>query len=205
MRLSFDEYQAGAAGTAHYPGIGVEQSYSQGESGPEVVWANYVYPTLGLCGEAGETATALALAETKPDYRDDIKKEMGDVLWYVAALCKEFGILMSSLVRAELFYDFEYRYGSSGLTYDNATLGAELCAKAALIAEQVKKAVRDDRGHIDPKRMPTIEYGIVEVLALLVMIGNKHSIRFEDVAQTNLDKLASRAARGVLGGSGDNR
>lgn len=67
------------------------------------------------------------------------------------------------------------------------------------------KAIRDDGGIITPEREQLMlkEAGDIDWgLALLAdVMGWKRSV----VAQTNLDKLASRAQRGVIGGSGDNR
>ena len=57
-----------------------------------------LYPALGLAGETGEVCEKI-----KKVYRDnngvftndkveEIKKEMGDVLWYLQALCNDLGI-----------------------------------------------------------------------------------------------------------------
>jgi NTP pyrophosphatase (non-canonical NTP hydrolase) len=77
MRLS--DYQERSRATAVYPGAG----------------DNLLYPTLGLCGEAGEVAE-----KVKKMVRDDggalsaerraaLSKELGDVLWYVAQVATE--------------------------------------------------------------------------------------------------------------------
>jgi NTP pyrophosphatase (non-canonical NTP hydrolase) len=56
---------------------------------------NWIYPALGLAGETGEICEKI-----KKAIRDDggrmtderrilLRKEIGDVLWYVAAMCSE--------------------------------------------------------------------------------------------------------------------
>ena len=81
--MDFNIYQQQAATTAVYP-----------ES------AKYVYPTLGLCGEAGEVAEKIkkvirdnggVFTEEK---KKEIIKEVGDVLWYIAALLSDLGVTM---------------------------------------------------------------------------------------------------------------
>ena len=80
--MTFNEYQDEAMSTAIYPYKG----------------ANLSYPVLGLCGEAGEVAE-----HAKKVLRDDegvitdarvdsMVKELGDVLWYVAAVAHELGV-----------------------------------------------------------------------------------------------------------------
>lgn len=80
--MDFEEYQKLSKETAMYPKIG----------------ENYVYPTLGLVGEAGEIAEKI-----KKVFRDNngvldeerkqmLKKELGDVLWYLAQLSTELGL-----------------------------------------------------------------------------------------------------------------
>ena len=80
--MTFEEYQKLARTTAKYPKIG----------------ENFVYPAMGLAGESGEV-----LNKIKKIFRDDggivkderlaeIKKELGDLLWYIAQLCTEFGV-----------------------------------------------------------------------------------------------------------------
>jgi len=85
--LTFNEYQLKAKETALYPNLG----------------KNPYYPALGLSGEAGEIANKIKkIMRDKNDIisdedRDDIKKELGDVLWYVAAVADEFGLKMGEI------------------------------------------------------------------------------------------------------------
>jgi len=91
--LTFSEYQEKAKETALYPNVG----------------SNPYYPTLGLTGEAGEISNKVKKIMRDKDgliddeTRDDIKKELGDVLWYVAAVASEFGLNMGDI--AEKNYD----------------------------------------------------------------------------------------------------
>jgi NTP pyrophosphatase (non-canonical NTP hydrolase) len=113
--MEINKYQEEARKTAMYPNAGND----------------FIYPALGLVGEAGEIANKLKkvirddevtnVMDMSNEKRQEIAKELGDVLWYIAQLSSEMG------------YDLEY------------------------------------------------------------------------IAQANIDKLASRAERGKLGGSGDNR
>lgn len=91
--MDFAAYQAGAMKTAVYPDRG------QG---------NFTYPALGLAGETGEICEKL-----KKAIRDDggrvsaerlalLSKELGDVLWYVAALCTELGLEMDHVAAENL-------------------------------------------------------------------------------------------------------
>lgn len=85
--LTFDEYQKAAQTTAQYPDAG----------------RNVYYPTLGLAGEAGEVAEKIKKlmrdnnGVLTPERRDALRKELGDVLWYVAALCSELGLSMGDV------------------------------------------------------------------------------------------------------------
>lgn len=76
--MTFKEYQHKARQTAIYPASGYP----------------WVYPALGLCGETGEIMEKLKRVirdGTEPD-REALKKELGDVLWYLSNLAWELGI-----------------------------------------------------------------------------------------------------------------
>lgn len=90
--LSFEHYEARAGETARYPGRG---------SG------SLVYPVLGLNGEAGEVAEKLKKIirdreGVVGDERASLIKELGDVLWYVAACCHELDVSMAEVAQANL-------------------------------------------------------------------------------------------------------
>lgn len=82
--MDFKEYQERAGDTAIYPKVG----------------ENFIYPTLGLAGEAGELANKIKKIErdhggiVTPEIREIVKKELGDLLWYVARLSTELGLDM---------------------------------------------------------------------------------------------------------------
>ena len=91
--LNFDEYQEGALRTAVYPGRGA---------------GNWIYPALGLAGESGEIAEKIKKAlrddagKMSDERRAALRKELGDVLWYVAAMCSELGLTLSDVAQANL-------------------------------------------------------------------------------------------------------
>ncbi|NDJ75065.1 MAG: nucleoside triphosphate pyrophosphohydrolase family protein [Chloroflexi bacterium] len=92
MALTFSEYQQRTADTAKYPDVG----------------RNPVYPTLGLAGEAGEVCEKVKKVlrdqdgQFDPDAVAAIKKELGDVLWYVARLAAELDLPLDEIAADNL-------------------------------------------------------------------------------------------------------
>ncbi len=98
---SLNRYQALAGRSAIYPGKGTPLGLA--------------YVALKLNGEAGEVAENVGKAmrddnlmawpgdNLTPERRDKIRKELGDVLWYVAAMATEIGDTLSSLAVDNLY------------------------------------------------------------------------------------------------------
>ena len=87
--MDFEEYQKRSRKTAIYPNKG----------------NNFVYPVLGLVGESGEVAEKIKkvlrdnggiVDETR---KEEIKKELGDVLWYLAQIATELDISLNEVAR----------------------------------------------------------------------------------------------------------
>ncbi len=77
--------------TAVYPGSGT--------CGVEEV----SYLTLGLAGESGEVAEKTKKLLRDGTYsRDAMKKELGDVFWYLVRLCKAHGLVPSEVIAANV-------------------------------------------------------------------------------------------------------
>lgn len=97
---------------------------------------------------------------------------------------------------ATAFYPGEYRVFYPAL---------KLNGEAGEIAELVGKAIRDDNGVISDGRRAAIIKELGDVLWYIAALAVDLGASLEAVAQGNIDKLASRAQRGVLRGSGDER
>ncbi|MEB3262937.1 MAG: nucleoside triphosphate pyrophosphohydrolase family protein [Synechococcus sp.] len=95
------------------------------------------------------------------------------------------------------------RYPDAGQNPIYPTLG--LCGEAGEVADKVKKVLRDGGGVFDDAVRQGLEAELGDVLWYVAQLATELGLDLEAVAQANLDKLASRAARGVLGGSGDTR
>ncbi len=90
--MNFSEYQEKSRKTAIYPNIG----------------NNWIYPTLGLCDESGEVAGKIKkIIRDKGgvidnDSKEEIKKELGDVLWYISQLSTELGISLDDVAEKNI-------------------------------------------------------------------------------------------------------
>lgn len=88
-----DEYQNEARKTATYPSVGTH---------------SWVYVTLGLAGETGEICEKLKKiirdknGVISEDDRQALKKEQGDLLWYISNLAYELGFKLSEIATANI-------------------------------------------------------------------------------------------------------
>lgn len=83
------------------------------------------------------------------------------------------------------------------------TLG--LTSEAGEVADKVKKVLRDRGGEFDKEAREAIKLELGDVLWYVAQLSSELGFDLEQVAKMNLDKLASRASRGQISGSGDNR
>jgi len=84
--LNFRSYQDMAAETAVY------------KSEHQVI-----YPALGLAAEAGEVANKVKKILRDGNFnREAIADEVGDCLWYIAALCRDLNVDMKELAKNNL-------------------------------------------------------------------------------------------------------
>jgi NTP pyrophosphatase (non-canonical NTP hydrolase) len=89
--MTLNEYQAAAVKTAVY-GTG----------------QRIIYPTLGLAGEAGEVADKVKKVIRDndgvftPEHKLAIAKEIGDVLWYIAADARDLGFTLEEIAKMNI-------------------------------------------------------------------------------------------------------
>jgi NTP pyrophosphatase (non-canonical NTP hydrolase) len=77
--------------------------------------------------------------------------------------------------------------------------------EAGEVAEKVKKIIRDKNGKMTKQDKEELAKEIGDVLWYLAVFAHDLGFSLDGIAKQNLDKLQSRKARGVLGGTGDNR
>jgi len=80
-----------------------------------------------------------------------------------------------------------------------------LVGEAGEIAEKVKKLVRDHNSDLTQLDRDDMAAELGDVLWYAAVLASFLGLSLDDVARRNIDKLADRQRRGLLGGSGDNR
>lgn len=109
-------------------------------------------------------------------------------------------------------------YPGRGAALGISYVGLKLNGEAGEFAEHLGKSIRDDAfgqpvaqadGMVEtpltPERRALLKKELGDVLWYVAAGADELGVTLEEIAQQNLDKLADRKARGVLGGSGDNR
>ncbi len=92
--MDFNAYQIQAKSFAIYP--------------PDKIGDVPVYPALGLVEEAGEVAGKLKKiirdknGQMQMDDYHAVTKELGDVLWYLSAMCSELGLSLEQVAKENI-------------------------------------------------------------------------------------------------------
>jgi len=90
--VNFREYQKKSRETAVYQNLG----------------KNYIYPLLGLAGETGEVVEKFKKLLRNNDgvidkeFIESIKKELGDVLWYISQISTELDIELDDIAETNI-------------------------------------------------------------------------------------------------------
>ena len=94
-------------------------------------------------------------------------------------------------------------YPNAGQNPIYPTLG--LSGESGEVADKVKKVIRDRQGVFDENAKEAIKLELGDVLWYIAQLSSELGFDLDQVAKANLDKLASRAARGQISGDGDSR
>lgn len=97
----------------------------------------------------------------------------------------------------------KHAYGDFSAEFMAQVLG--LIGESGEFADKVKKIIRDKDGTLSDEDRTEIAKELGDVLWYVNSLAHLLGTNLSDVAEQNLTKLASRKARGVLGGKGDNR
>lgn len=199
MTISFVEYEGIILPLATYPNVG----------------DNFVYPTLGLAGEAGEFAIKVdesVLSDPGPfSYNLNLAmlKELGDILWYVTSCAREIGCNLEEVYEGLTHFGAYtqtmklelYPETDAPLVYSSL----KMCGHAGEFADKIKKILRDKEGILEDLDRRILMDKLRKVVLCLNTCAIELGSDMEEVAQLNIDKLLDRNKRNVIHGEGDDR
>ena len=108
LKVTLNGYQQAAMMTAIYPGRMLSTTFGDPKRSLQEEIIARCYVGLKLTGEAGEVTELLGKALRDDngiithERREKLKLELGDVLWYVAALASELGFKLSEISDSNL-------------------------------------------------------------------------------------------------------
>ena len=80
-----------------------------------------------------------------------------------------------------------------------------LAGEAGELMNKVKKVFRDEGGDMSIETLEKFKGELGDVLWYLAVASHRLGLTLEEIAASNLAKLAGRKEKGTLRGSGDNR
>lgn len=156
---------------------------------------------MGMCGEAGEISDivvdilhnkSISISE---EYAVNLKKESGDVLWYIGHACNVMGWAQADDVEMSEFQNYDLAKYSGDKLDGLATASIELSASCGSFIDIVKK-IQHHKVDMTRDMESRMRVAVVRSLVILARIANIMGWDFSDVAQMNIDKLLKRYPAG---------
>jgi NTP pyrophosphatase (non-canonical NTP hydrolase) len=109
--------------------------------------------------------------------------------------------------------EYQRRASETAIYHKNAkTMMGRLCyvalgltGEAGEFANKIKKLIRDNKGHLIDTETEPLARELGDTLWYVSQAAAEIGWSLESIAKLNLDTLADRAARGKIGGKGDER
>lgn len=165
------------------------------------------YLGMGLAGESSELFEKIrqnrdGITTLEGEEMQLLAKEIGDTYWYLAGLAEETDQSLEDILKNS------NKSLQPDVKFDEIV--DELIIQTGVVLEVFKKALRDDYELFVNKKLTDQKFekmndAIAYLLLICEYLANFFGVAVSDILQQNVDKLASRAERGVLGGSGDKR
>lgn len=170
----WDKYQDAAMSTAIYP-----------------KQVGLFYTVAGFVGEVGELIKVVRTGTATPD---QVKGELGDATWYVAAAAWELKLRFSIIADKS---SAPARLGPP------SELLPQLFVVASELAQECKRVMRDDNFVVNVDRANRFLDLLGDALTLLRVISKGYGFKFEEVLAYNTKKLAERQQADALRGAGE--
>lgn len=191
--------------------------------------ADLLYPAFGLAGEIGELGGKLRSllhhnhlpfhAPLSDGQQHELLLELGDVLWMASATADDLGVPLEHVARwpsVEGAETLSFARFQRLLEYQAPALRAPLLESYLALADhageftgKLGKLLRDEgvasAGDLSEEQQHLLVTRLRPVLEHVAHVATALQVPLEEVARSNITKLASRARRGVLQGSGDHR
>lgn len=133
---------------------------------------------LGLAVEAGEIAELFTQDLINLTL---LRKELGDVLWYVAAICSKLGITMQTAWQADPLQSIDPRTAP-------ARRALFLVASAASVVDSLKKQICHRHG----LNVATLIPQLGTVISAVDALCSAYDLSIASVMETNIEKLHQR-------------
>jgi len=147
------------------------------------------YACMGLIEETGEIVAELRKPLFKGNFHEkalnieEIKSELGDLIWYISLICKNIEINMEQIEKYQSNQDNTYMSHREKLI----ELGIELGKASGQIVAEFQEVYKNKQNN----KQDLIQK-ISEQYANIVELGNQLNITIEEMLDTNLKKINSR-------------
>lgn len=166
-KINMEGYKEEALKTAFYPNMG----------------SNIEYPVIAVLEESIEIFEKIEINASK----EEIVKELGDLLWYTAMI----------------FHEFKKPFVFNKI--DGYITPSRFIIHSGNLASILKKTLRDNNGDFTEDKLKEFFSIIDLMLSFVSNVSLQLGFELQDVARINIDKINDRIKRGTLQGSGDDR
>jgi NTP pyrophosphatase (non-canonical NTP hydrolase) len=108
------------------------------------------------------------------------------------------------------FDEYQKKALTTSIIYDDPQMDKTIwvlgiTGEAGEVAEKWKKIVAYREGVVTDEDKVELSKELGDVLWYMSVFADRLGLSFDDIANQNIEKLASRQARGTIKGAGDNR
>jgi len=162
---------------------------------------NISYLVMGIVEEVGEIYEFILKKQKLKDtdnYLNEyvitqIIKELGDLVWYVTAICNEMSFPLERLMQY------------TKVKLENNVNHSSLLLYLGDLSGAVKKMIRDDKEIITEEKSNLIITNLCYILVYVLQICKNNQVKFKTVLEVNMNKIKNRMKNGTLQGSGNDR